>query len=105
MSDAKHPLPVRLFYAKLRESGATTGDARDQLREMFNVQNLPPEVNTFFLAVIDYADQVYQSDDELLAYGGWVRECSSPLELRHEDGSFATGQAADLVMADLREGN
>lgn len=28
---------------------------------------------------------------------GWVIECESPYELRHSDGSFATGQAANIV--------
>lgn len=37
----------------------------------------------------------------LLATAGWTLECQSPLELRHEDGSFATGQAALLVVADV----
>lgn len=29
---------------------------------------------------------------------GWVVECESPLEIRHEDGSFATGQAALIII-------
>lgn len=29
---------------------------------------------------------------------GWVVECESPFEIRHEDGSFATGQAAVRVI-------
>ena len=33
---------------------------------------------------------------------GWIIECESPLELRHEDGSFATGQAAELVLESYR---
>ena len=28
---------------------------------------------------------------------GWIIECISPLEIRHEDGSFASGQAADIL--------
>ena len=43
------------------------------------------------------------SHEELLAAAGWQRECESPLEIRHPDGSFASGQAAILVIADLRE--
>jgi len=34
---------------------------------------------------------------------GWVMECESPLELRHEDGSFASGMAANIVLDDLDE--
>lgn len=33
---------------------------------------------------------------------GWVIECESPLEIRHTDGSFATGQAARLVLDGLK---
>jgi hypothetical protein len=29
---------------------------------------------------------------------GWEIECKSPLEIRHEDGSFATGQAAQIIL-------
>lgn len=34
-----------------------------------------------------------------LAREGWVIECQSPLEIRHEEsGSFATGLAAQIVI-------
>lgn len=33
-----------------------------------------------------------------LESNGWVVECYSPFEMRHEDGSFASGQAAEMVM-------
>jgi hypothetical protein len=39
---------------------------------------------------------------KLLKRNGWVMECESPLEVRHEDGSFATGQAAKLVIEDCK---
>lgn len=39
--------------------------------------------------------------EELLAGEGWEVECWSPLELRHADGSFATNQAARLVIDSL----
>ena len=29
--------------------------------------------------------------DEFLTEHGWTLECKSPLEISHEDGSFATG--------------
>lgn len=34
---------------------------------------------------------------KLLEHFGWTIECESPLEISHEDGSFASGQAADMV--------
>jgi len=40
---------------------------------------------------------------ELLEKNGWVVECESPFEVRHEDGSFATGQAAEMVLWFLKE--
>ena len=43
------------------------------------------------------------SDEEMLALDGWEIECHSPFEIRHEDGSFATGQAADIVLSSLKE--
>lgn len=43
------------------------------------------------------------SDEKLLASHGWTVECQSPFEIRHEDGSFASGQAADCVLSSLRE--
>lgn len=42
-------------------------------------------------------------DIKLLEDNGWVMECYSPFELRHEDGSFATGKAADLVLESLKD--
>lgn len=40
-----------------------------------------------------------------LTLEGWEVECEHPLELRHEDGSFASGQAARLVIEYLQESN
>ena len=42
------------------------------------------------------------SDEKLLESNGWTVECQSPFEIRHEDGSFATGQAADIVLSSIR---
>lgn len=36
-------------------------------------------------------------NNKLLEAYGWFVECESPFEIRHEDGSFATGQAAYIV--------
>jgi hypothetical protein len=38
------------------------------------------------------------NDTELLEKYGWVVECESPFEIRHEDGSFASMQGADCVL-------
>ena len=37
----------------------------------------------------------------LLERHGWEVECESPFEIRHEDGSFATKQAATIVLSAL----
>tara|TARA_R110001606_G_scaffold379561_1_gene539665 strand:+ start:962 stop:1135 length:174 start_codon:yes stop_codon:yes gene_type:complete len=39
---------------------------------------------------------------EILEDNGWIIECESPFEIRHEDGSFATGQAANIVLYFLK---
>lgn len=36
--------------------------------------------------------------EKLLAAYGWDVECMLPLEIRHKDGSFATGRAAEMVI-------
>lgn len=38
----------------------------------------------------------------ILADNGWTVECESPFEVRHEDGSFATGGAAEILLTCLR---
>ena len=37
---------------------------------------------------------------EILEDNGWIIECESPFEIRHEDGS--TGQAANIVLYFLK---
>lgn len=44
-------------------------------------------------------------DKELLKENGWTVECESPLEISHEDGSRATGQAVDHVICGLWASN
>ncbi len=39
--------------------------------------------------------------EQVLAHYGWIIECQSPYEIRHEDGSFASLQAARIVAAVL----
>lgn len=39
-----------------------------------------------------------------LEANGWTVECHSPLEIRHEDGSFATGVAAHVLIDAVNEG-
>jgi flagellar basal body rod protein FlgG len=41
-------------------------------------------------------------EEQLLEENGWTVECESPLEIRHKDGSFATGQAASIVLSYLQ---
>ena len=41
-------------------------------------------------------------DFALLNEDGWEVECESPLEIRHADGSFASGYAANVVVSDLK---
>lgn len=41
-------------------------------------------------------------DFKLLEEAGWTVECEDPLEIRYQDGSFATGVAAYSVVHNLR---
>lgn len=41
--------------------------------------------------------------EKILDELGWSVDCESPLELSHEDGSSATGQAADYLVGSLME--
>lgn len=41
--------------------------------------------------------------EQVLIHYGWTLECESPYEIRHEDGSFATGQAARIVIDALKQ--
>ncbi len=41
-------------------------------------------------------------DELILEEAGWTVECESPFEIRHDDGSFATQQAAHIVLQVLR---
>jgi len=38
-----------------------------------------------------------------LEASGWIVECELPLEIRHEDGSFVTGQAARHLLDEFRD--
>lgn len=39
--------------------------------------------------------------EPILKRFGWTVECESPLEIRHKDGSFASNQAAKIVIEDV----
>ena len=41
-------------------------------------------------------------DYKLLKENGWIVECESPFEISTKDGCFARGQAAHIVLADLK---
>lgn len=45
-----------------------------------------------------------EDDEKLLEKFGWTVECYSPFEISHEDGSFASGQAADVVLLAAKDG-
>jgi len=47
--------------------------------------------------------QEYLTDEQLLAENGWTLECESPLEIRDDEGSFASGFAARIVLKQLRD--
>jgi len=44
----------------------------------------------------------WEDDIKLLEDNGWVVECESPFEIRTKDGSFASGEAAQIVLHDLK---
>lgn len=44
-----------------------------------------------------------ESDKDVLEEAGWSIECEYPLEIRSKDGSFATQEAAFIVLNDLRQ--
>ncbi len=44
-----------------------------------------------------------KKDEDLLKKCGWTVECENPMEIRHEDGSFASEQAAQYVLVGLRD--
>ncbi len=41
--------------------------------------------------------------DKILEKLGWTVVCESPYEIEHEDGSFASGMAAQIVEEELLE--
>lgn len=45
----------------------------------------------------------YDEVMDILESEGWTVECESPLELRHADGSFASGAAAEIVLGTILE--
>ena len=45
----------------------------------------------------------WDKDLKLLEDNGWDVECESPFEIRAEDGSFASGNAAYAILASLKE--
>jgi hypothetical protein len=79
---------TRLFLNELREVGC------------------PVSFDYTIMALGEYAETALdaETDEALLEADGWTVECKSPFEIRHKDGSFATGQAADAVVFTLRYG-
>lgn len=50
--------------------------------------------------IMDF-DAKQKLKEQKLKTEGWTVECWSPFEIRHNDGSFATGQAAHCVAHDI----
>lgn len=44
-----------------------------------------------------------EKDINLLEKYGWIVECESPFEIRHDDESFATNNAAKLILETLKK--
>lgn len=44
-----------------------------------------------------------KQDEELLQQNGWTIVCYSPFEIQHEDGSFASLNAAQIVLDSLKQ--
>jgi len=44
----------------------------------------------------------WEEDKKLLEDNGWEVECESPFEIRTKDGSFASGEAAYIVLDNLK---
>lgn len=47
----------------------------------------------------------WEDDLNLLEDNGWEVECESPFEIRTKDGSFASGEAAMIVLNNLKYGH
>lgn len=46
-----------------------------------------------------------KNDETLLENNGWEVECESPFEIRTKDGSFASGEAAQIVLDSIKYEN
>ena len=44
-------------------------------------------------------------DKKLLKKYGWVVECESPFEISNSEGSFASGEAAYIILSHLQDNN
>jgi len=50
-----------------------------------------------------FIDRLIKMDEELLERHGWTMCTIHPLEISHDDGSFARGLPAQLLLEHLRE--
>jgi hypothetical protein len=75
----------------------TIANSGDQVEKFIN-QALAP----FGKTLADFDQKKPLTDEELLKANGWEVECQSPFEIRTADGSFASGEAAKLVLQFLR---
>lgn len=84
------------------ESGKET-EALQLLEKMNIITLLRPQDGRQVPGTIKpFDEKPYPSDLEILEEAGWTVECESPFEIRHEDGSFATGMAARIVADEFR---
>lgn len=100
----KFSYAVRCLYATLRQHNLSQDDVKT-ICDDFHTRHYEDDsfdapaksVIAFFDRLGDYAEQD-EKEEDALAHAGWTIECQSPLEIRHKDGDFATGQAARLVI-------
>jgi hypothetical protein len=59
-----------------------------------------PNKREVILFLKKYKKQI--SDEEILEKNGWFIVCISPFEIQHEDGSFATLNAAKIILEYLK---
>lgn len=89
---------IKNIISKSRQSGKTELTKIMMLSLYGNIQK-------FEKWNISVAWEYMNKREEILNKNGWTVECSSPFEIRHDDGSFATGQAANLIFRSIVEEN
>lgn len=57
------------------------------------------------ITIIHHYKNTPTNEFSILEENGWVVECESPFEIRKDDVSFATGEAAHIILYYLKEEN